>query len=533
MGDNEVFDYVVIGTGAGGSVVASRLSEDPSVSVLVVESGGSDRDPFISIPKGFFFLYGGTKHSFNYQTLPAGPGQNAETWQRGRVLGGSTSLNGMQYERGGRHYWDRVGEFIGEDWGWHEALAAFRSLEDHELGASETRGAGGPLRVEVARKSEELNERIFEAAELAGLDRVEDINASDAPRVGYTPNTIRGGMRLSAARAFLRPALGRKNLRLELDSHVGWILFDGNRASGVRIRSDGRVRDVRARREVIVCAGALDTPLLLERSGIGNAEALSRIGVPVRVESPNVGEHAIEQRQLAYQARITEPIGYNEQLSSVLRQMLSGTKYFATRKGVLSTGAYDISAFTKSDESRDDADIMTILNPLSLDLTAPGLKVAHKPGFQAAAYLLHPTTESSVHSSGSQPGNPPVIEPHYLETEYDRAGTIAALRHIRKIADQRPLADIIEAEEAPGSDVQSDEEIVSHAWASGHILHAVGSARMGPADEDAVDSRLRVRGVEGLRIADSSVLPVQPGNTQGPTMMVGWRAADFVREEHE
>lgn len=231
MGKKTEFDYIVIGTGAAGSTVAGRLSENPNVSVLVLESGGSDRDPLISIPKGFYFLYGGKRHSFYYPTLPVGPSQNIEMWQRGRVLGGSTAINGLQYERGTPSYWDRVAARGNEGWGWSDMVTAFRALEDHELGSGEARGKGGPLHLHVSREPDELNEAIFTAAEQWGLERVEDINNSSKERIGYIPNTVHKGRRVTAAKAFLKPVLKRDNLSLELNTHAGWILFDNDRAA--------------------------------------------------------------------------------------------------------------------------------------------------------------------------------------------------------------------------------------------------------------------------------------------------------------
>ncbi|MGO1802504.1 MAG: GMC family oxidoreductase [Microbacteriaceae bacterium] len=529
MGTQTEFDYIIVGAGAAGSVLAYRLSEDPSVSVLVLESGGGDSDPLVSIPKGFYFLYGGKRHSFYYQTRPVGPSGEPETWQRGRLLGGSTSINGMQYQRGGPGYWNSIAAAGNDGWGWSDVLPAFRSLENHELGASETRGAGGPLDITVSRAEDELNDAIFAAAESWGLRRVDDINASDDERVGYIPNTIRNGTRLSAARAFLEPAMRRANLTVLQDAHVGRVLFDGTAATGVRARQSGAIRDFTARREVIVSAGAMESPQLLERSGIGRGDALARAGVKVRVESPHVGEHAVEQRQFAYQASINQRLGYNHLLSSPLRQLFTGAKYLLNRSGVIATGAYDIGAFFKTSEDREEADGFIILNPLSMDLTATSLKVASEPGFSASAYMLHPTTESSVHISGSEPGNPPIIEPHYLEDPAEQDAFLRALTVLRGIADQPALAELIETEQSPGPDVQTKEQAVAHAWASGHILHATGTVRMGPAEDDPVDAALRVRGTENLRVVDAGVIPRQPGNTMAPTLGVAWRAADLIR----
>lgn len=530
MGKDAEFDYIIVGSGAAGSVLGHRLSEDPAVSVLVLESGGSAWDPLISIPKGFYFLYGGKRHSFYYRTRPNARG-TSETWQRGRVMGGSTAINGMQYQRGGPGYWNSLVEAGNTGWGWSDILPAYRSLENHEFGASDVRGAGGPLDLHVTRAPDELNDAILSAAEAWGMRRVDDINADDDERIGFIPNTIRNGVRLTASRAFLDPVRQRPNLTILRNSHVGWVLLDGTRATGVRAKHRGMVRDFAARREVIVSGSAIESPQLLERSGIGRGDVLAAAGVELRVESPNVGEHVVEQRQLAYQARITKPLGYNRMLSSSLRQMVSGAKYLVTRSGVIGTGAYDIGAFFKTSDAQTYADGFIIMNPLSLDLAAAGMAVADEPGFSAAAYLLHPTTESSVHISGSEPENPPVIEPRYLEHESEREGLLRALEVMRGIAAQSPLADLIDVEQAPGADVQTMDQMVEHAWASGHILHATGSVRMGPGDEDALDADLRVRGVENLRVVDTSSLPRQPGNTMAPTYALAWRAADLIRAD--
>ncbi|MHA6253113.1 GMC family oxidoreductase [Oceanobacillus sp. CAU 1775] len=526
------YDYIIIGSGASGSTLASRLSEDSSTKVLVLESGGKDTDPAISIPKGFYFILGTPKHSFNYPTLPGGPAQKPGMWQRGRVLGGSTSINGMNYERGSSSYWDRVSALGNEGWGWSEMVKAFKAFENHQFGESETRGEGGPLNIHVDRVPDELNEAILTAGEKWGLDRVKDINESNHERIGHMPNTVRRGRRLSAASAFLKPALKRGNITLELNTHVGWILFEGDQAVGVRVKNNaGEERDIYARKEIIISAGTVETPLLLERSGIGNAEVLSRIGVPVRVESPSVGEHAVEQIMVNYQARINKPIGYNGKLSSTMKQMVTGSKYLLNRKGVIASGAHEIVSFFKSDPNLDHADLTAMFNPLTTVFTPAGMRVATEPGFSASGLLLHPTTEGSVHSSGASPDDPPIIDSRFLETEHDRKGIVKAIQTIREIAAQSPLADLIETEMVPGPDIQSEEDLLKYASASPHVFHAVGTSRMGPNDEDVVDSKLKVRGVKNLRVVDASVLPIQPGNTMAPAIAIGWRAADMILSE--
>lgn len=527
------FDYIIVGAGAAGSVLANRLSEDPTNSVLVLEHGGPDTNPLVHIPKGFFFFMNSTLHSYNYRTLPTGPDRQTEIWKRGKLMGGGTSINGMQYERGAPGVWDEIAKADNPGWGWDDIRPAFRSMEDHELGPSPTRGAGGPLHVSVTKPLNELNEAIFEAAERAGLRRVEDVNESEDERIGYTPNTIRNGLRLSAARAFLRPAMKRKNLHYQGRAKVVSVRLDGDRAVGVRARSKGVVTDYTATKEVIIAGGAVETPLLLERSGIGDPEVLHAAGVPLRVESPNVGNRVLEQRMVLYQATINRPLGgYNQQFSTTLRQMVRGAAYLATRSGFIATGAYDLSAFFKSTADAPRADLFGIFNPIALDLTAPSMRVGTEPGFSFTGYAQHPTTPSSVHISGSHPDNPPIIDARFLETDYDRAATVAVMNAVRNVAAQSPLADLIVEEQMPGPETATPEDVIRHAWASGHPYHSVGSAAMGPDDDDVVDATLRVRGTEGLRIADSSVFPINPGNTQGPTMALGWRAADLILNDN-
>lgn len=300
------------------------------------------------------------------------------------------------------------------------------------------------------------------------------------------------------------------------------MLFDGNRAVGVRARSKGVVTDYTATKEVILAAGAVDTPLLLERSGIGDPVVLHGAGVPLRVESPNVGNRVLEQRIVLYQAKINRPLGgYNKQFSSTLRQMVRGAAYLTTRSGFIATGAYDISAFFKSTPDAPRTDLFGIFNPIALDLTAPGMRVGTEPGFAFTGYALHPTTPSSVHISGAHPDNPPVIDARFLETDHDRSATVAVMNAVRNVAAHSPLADLIVEEQLPGPETSTPEDIIRHAWASGHVYHSVGSAAMGPNDDDVVDAALRVRGTEALRIADTSVFPLNPGNTRARS----WRWA--------
>jgi len=529
--DNDVFDYIIVGAGAGGATLAEGLSKRTSGTVLVLESGGPDWDPMIQIPKGFFFLYGGKKHSFYYDPTTPQNSEFKDSWQRGRVAGGSTSLNGLQYDRAGEAYWNGVAESADSRWAWENVLEAYREIEHHELGDSPTRGADGPLYVQISRKADELTEAIIKAAENYGLPFTEDVNSHDGERVGYMPIITRHGRRWNTARAFLSKAKKRGNVRYLSRAHAARVLFDGKRATGLETLVQGKRRLFRARREIILCGGTMESPMLLERSGIGSGEVVQRIGVPLVAENKNVGEHAVEQRMFAYQWKINRQLGLNNQLSSQLKQLLTGAKYLFERDGIISTGSYEIAALAKSDPSLAVPDLWLQFNPFMNDLASSGLAVDPEPGFSGVAYQRHPITESSVHATSANPFAPAEIVANYLEYESEQRAQHRLLEVVRGIADQDPLREMIAEEQVPGPGVQTREDAIAHSWATGHALHACGTARMGAGEDSVVDPALRVRGVDGLRVADASVLPSQPGNTMAPSIGVGAMAARIISGE--
>ena len=527
------YDYIVVGAGSAGCPLAERLSADPSRSVLLLESGPVDSSMFVHMPRGIgLILNAGSKYIWDYQVKTSADAPSSERWFRGRTLGGSSSTNGMVYMRGvpaDYNGWEASGC---TGWGWDKVGPTFVALEDHDQGKGPWRGAGGPQRITTHPKGDPLCEAILNATSAMGIQRVEDVNDVDAAHdgaMGYQPSTRWRGERFSSAQAFLERARGRPNLDIVTETDVLRVEFEGKRAIGVRVRDKAGERSIRAQREVIISAGAIQTPVLLQHSGIGPASVLEPLGIKVIADSPDVGRNLREHRHVDLLLRVRgDSLSQNRDLGG-WRAGWSVLKYMFGRKGPMTHSAHEVGGFAKSDPSLERADLQFGLMSLSADKTNPDKIALDKfPGITFVTYFTRPESQGEVRITSKDPSVQPYINVNHLSAEIDRKKFVAAFRWNRELA--KHLGDVVVAESYPGATVQTDEEILAKAMEmSGTCFHTAGTARMGTDERAVLDPQLRVRGVEGLRVADTSIMPtLVSGNTNGPAMMIGMRAAEFI-----
>lgn len=497
---------------------------------MLLESGPPDNHPLIAMPKGVGKLF--RQNSPYYQVYLASKGGNRghEPWLKGRTLGGSSSINGMVYTRGSPADYDNWAALGCHGWGWPQIGRCFTQIEDHQLGAAEWRGAGGPLRVTVSKESSPLADAVIAAAAEAGTSFVEDINAIESVThggFGRQPRTVARGRRFSAADAFLRPAMRRDNLRTLTCAPVSEILFDGMRAMGVRIGQGEVSRIVLARREVILAAGAIESPKLLQLAGIGPANLLKAVGIPVRVDAPGVGRNLREHRTISVSYELTR--GGNNAALRGLGLYGSALRYFLQRRGPLADAIFDVGGFVKTKPGLTRPDGQVGVGLFSFDEERA---VSPRPGMTMFGYFLRPQSCGEVSIRSADPFAAPFIDANYLATQEDREHTVSLMRYLRQIAAQPSLKHLIVSEVLPGAECQSDEELVEASFTYGSTgFHVAGTCRMGSDAKSVVDVFLNVRGVSGLRVVDTSIMPeIISGNTNGPAMAIAWRASEIIRE---
>ncbi len=531
---SDAVDYIVVGAGSAGCVLANRLSASGQHSVCLLEAGPPDRSPWIHIPIGYGKTMFHKVLNWGYYTEPDPNMLNRRIyWPRGRTLGGSSAINGLIYIRGQRRDYDDWAAAGNPGWSWDDCLPYFRKLENNDLGAGATRGTEGPLNATSIKTPHPLVEGLIGAAGALGLPHVRDFNTGDQEGVGYYQLTTRNGRRCSTAVAYLRPARGRANLRVETGAHAMAILFEGSRACGVRYRQDGQVRTLRARREVILCAGALQSPQLLQLSGVGPAALLRRFGIGVVRDLPGVGENLQDHLQIRLIYETRRPITTNDQLRTLHGRAAMGLQWLLFRGGPLAVGINQGGLFCRADPASATPDTQFHFATLSADMA--GGKVHPFSGCTYSVCQLRPSSRGTVQLRSADPFEAPAMQPNYLSTELDRRMTVAAVKYARRLAATEPLAGLMKREFRPGPEVQGDDEILHFCREYGAtIFHPSGTAKMGPrADPLAVvDERLRVHGVSGLRVVDCSIMPtLVSGNTNVPVVMLAERAADFILQD--
>ena len=532
MAEADTFDYIVVGAGSAGCVLANRLTASGQHRVLLLEAGGHDRRLWIHVPLGYGKLFTDSRVNWLYKTEAEPELDNRQVIQpRGKVLGGSSSINGLLYLRGQPADYDHWRQLGNNGWSFDDVLPYFRSAEHQERGEDALHGVGGPLAVSNVCEPHPLCEAFIESAERAGFPRNDDFNGPTQEGAGYFQLTARNGRRCSTAVGYLKEARRRPNLKVVTNALASRILFEGRRAVGVEYRRGDTVHTAHAGREVILAGGAFNSPQLLQLSGVGPAALLQSLGIGVVADMPGVGADLQDHLQVRMQYRCTEPITMNDVINSWRHRIGAGMRYALFRKGLLTIGAGYAGGFFRSNEQVATPDVQVHFIIFSGE--ASGAALHPFPGFIASICQLRPESRGFVRIKSADPAQAPAIQPLYLTSALDRDTVVDGLKLLRRIMAEAPMQRYIAAERVPGPDVTSDADLLAFARSAGTtVFHPTSTCRMG-ADADAVvDERLRVRGIGGLRVVDASIMPtVVSGNTNAAVVMIGEKGADMILQD--
>lgn len=530
----QIYDYIVVGAGSSGCPVARGLSDDPRNNVLLIEAGPASDRFWVNTPAGMGKLYFNKSLNWNFRTSPMEKLQGRRMyWPRGKLLGGSSSINGMVFIRGHQKDFDGWRALGNPGWGYEDVLPYFKKMEHFERGGDEYRGANGPLWISDPVVKEKSSYDFIEAANRIGIPVTEDMNGALHDGVGFMQHNIQDGQRMSTYRAFIEPVIERSNLTVRTGCELQRVLFEGRTAVGIEVLKSGRLERIYAAREVILSAGSLKTPQMLMLSGIGPRAELEKHAIPEVLNSPGVGQNLQDHFYIHTAFRCTPDSSYNANLVG-LRKYWEGFRYLMTRKGYLALGSSQVAAFVKSSPDEDYADLQISFRPMTFQYFPDGtVDVEKHPGLGVSVYQLRPSTTGTVTLRSTNPSDPADYTPNFLSSDYDINAVISGVRWIRKIMNSEPIKSRVVSEQLPGPHIRTDEDIYNYLVETGNSAHHQGgTCKMGNDAMAVVDERLRVRGIERLRVVDASIMPfITSGNTNAPSIMIGVKAADLIRED--